>query len=247
MLIAEVESRSTRVCSALRATSDMASPDSKRTRVLLVDDHGVVRTGVRLIIQGSPGLAIIGEAADREQALAIATREQPDVILLDLDLGDDSGLAIISDLIAASGGARVIILTGIRDPEVHRKAVMLGAMGVVSKEKAADALIKAIERVQAGEAWLDPALVAGVLQEVSGKSKNVDPEARKIASLTNREREVVELVGLGIKNKQVAERLFISETTVRHHLTSIFDKLEVSGRVELLIYAMRHGLTNPPK
>lgn len=188
-----------------------------------------------------------GEAADRDEALALAAREQPDVILLDLDLGDDSGLAIISELIAAAGEARVIILTGIRDPEVHRKAVLLGAMGVVSKEKAAEVLIKAIERVHAGEAWLDPTIMAGVLNAVSGKSKKDDPEARKIATLTNREREVVELIGLGIKNKEVAERLFISETTVRHHLTSIFDKLEVSDRVELLMYAMRHGLASPPR
>ena len=225
----------------------MASADSKCIRVLLVDDHGVVRTGVRLIIEGSPGLKMAGEAADRDEALALAASQQPDVILLDLDLGDESGLAIISELIAAASVARVIILTGIRDPEVHRKAVMLGAMGVVSKEKAAEVLIKAIERVHAGEAWLDPAIVAGVLNTVSGKTKQDDREAQKISSLTNREREVVEQIGLGLKNKEIAERLFISETTVRHHLTSIFDKLEVSDRVELLMYAMRNGLASPPK
>src|SRR6185295_6593969 len=225
----------------------MLSADPKSIRVLLVDDHSVVRTGLRLILQGSTGMIMVGEAADRDEALAIAAREQPDVILLDLDLGDESGLAIISELIVAAGEARVIILTGVRDPEVHRKAVMLGAMGVVSKEKAAEVLLKAIERVHAGEAWLDPTIMAGVLKAVSGKAKKPDRDAEKIATLTNREREVVELIGLGIKSKEVAERLFISETTVRHHLTSIFDKLEVSDRVELLIYAMRHGLVRPPR
>ncbi len=219
---------------------------SKSIRVLIVDDHSVVRTGLRLVIQGSPGLTIVGDAANREEAMTLAARERPDIILLDLDLGGESGVAIISDLIAAAGDARVIILTGLRDPEVHRKAVMVGAMGVVSKENAAEVLIKAIERIHAGEAWLDPTIMAGVLNEMSGKSKKKDREAEKIATLTNREREVVALVGKGIKNKEVAERLFISETTVRHHLTSIFDKLEVSDRVELLLYAMRHGLASPP-
>ncbi len=225
----------------------MPSAISKSIRVLVIDDHSVVRTGLRLIIQGSPGLTIVGEAANRDEALALAARERPDIILLDLDLGDESGVAIISELLAAVAEARVIILTGLRDRDLHRKAVMLGAMGVVSKENAADVLIKAIDRIHAGEAWLDPTIMAGVLNEVSGKSKKGDREAEKIATLTNREREVVSLVGQGIKSKEVADRLFISETTVRHHLTSIFGKLEVSDRVELLLYAMRHGLANPPR
>jgi DNA-binding NarL/FixJ family response regulator len=222
---------------------------SKPIRVILIDDHSVVRTGLRLIIEGSPGMAIVGEAANRQDALAIAEREQPDIILLDLDLGNESGIEIISELISAAGNARIIILTGTRDPELHRKAILLGAMGLVSKEKAAEDLIRATRRVHAGEAWLDPAVVAGVLNEVSvaARSKKVDPDAEKIATLTKREREVVELVGQGIKSKEVAERLFISETTVRHHLTSIFEKLEVTDRVELMIFAFRHGLAKPPR
>jgi DNA-binding NarL/FixJ family response regulator len=170
---------------------------SKPIRVILIDDHSVVRTGLRLIIEGSPGMAIVGEAANRQDALAIAEREQPDIILLDLDLGKESGIEIISELISAAGNARIIILTGTRDPELHRKAILLGAMGLVSKEKAAEDLIRATRRVYAGEAWLDPAVVAGVLNEVSAaaRSKKVDPDAEKIATLTKREREVVELVG----------------------------------------------------
>ena len=222
---------------------------SKPIRVLLIDDHSVVRTGLRLIIEGSPGMAIVGEAANRRDAVAAAEREQPDIILLDLDLGNDSGIEIISELISAAVNARIIILTGTRDPELHRRAILLGAMGLVSKEKAAEDLIKAARKVHAGEAWLDPGVMASVLNEVSvaGKSRKVDPDAEKIATLTRREREVVELVGQGIKSKEVAERLFISETTVRHHLTSIFDKLEVTDRVELMIFAFRHGLAKPPR
>ena len=227
----------------------MVTPATKPIRILLVDDHAVVRAGLRLIIQSRTTMTIVGEAGNRDDALLLASSEHPDIILLDLDLGGDSGMALIADLIAAAGEARIIILTGLRDPEAHRQAVLLGAMGIVKKEKAAEVLITAIERVHAGEAWLDPSLMAGVLTEMtrSGKGRKTDPEADKIAALTNREREVIALVGEGIKSKEIAGRLFISETTVRHHLTSIFDKLGVADRVELLIYAYRHGLASPPR
>ena len=226
----------------------MVSPATKTIRILLVDDHIVVRAGLRLIIQSRPGMAIAGEAGNSAEAIALATSLQPNIVLLDLDLGGESGTTLISQLIAAASEARIIALTGIRDREIHRQAVLLGAMGVVPKEKAADVLVSAIERVHAGEAWLDPSLVAGVLNQVSrAKPAKTDPDTERIASLTNREREVIALLGEGIKNKEIAERLFISETTVRHHLTSIFDKLEVADRVELLIYALRHGLASPPR
>ena len=226
----------------------MVSPATNTIRILLVDDHLVVRAGLMLIIQSQPGMTIAGEAGNSDEALALAASVQPDIILLDLDLGGESGTNLISQLIAAASSARIIALTGIRDREIHRQAVLLGAMGVVPKEKAADALVSAIERVHAGEAWLDPSLVAGVLSEVSRpRPAKTDPDTGRIASLTNREREVTTLIGEGLKNKEIAGRLFISETTVRHHLTSIFDKLEVADRVELLIYAFRHRLASPPR
>jgi len=227
----------------------MVTPATKPIRILLVDDHAVVRAGLRLIIQSRTCMTIVGEAGNRDDALSLADSEHPDIILLDLDLGGDSGMTLIADLIAAAGEARIIILTGLRDPEAHRQAVLLGAMGIVKKEKAAEVLITAIERVHQGEAWLDPSLMAGVLTEVtrSSRGRKTDPEADKIAALTKREREVIALVGEGIKSKEIAGRLFISETTVRHHLTSIFDKLGVADRVELLIYAYRHGLASPPR
>jgi len=226
----------------------MVTQQAKVIRILLVDDHAVVRAGLRMIVESRPGMTIVGEAGNRDDALALAASEHPEIILLDLDLGGDSGMTLISELIAASSDTRIIILTGLRDPGAHKQAVLLGAMGIVRKEKAAEVLIAAIERVSEGEAWLDPSLMAGVLNEMtrSGKPGKTDPEEKKIATLTKREREVVALIGEGIKNKEIAARLFISETTVRHHLTSIYDKLEVTDRVELLIYAFRHGLASPP-
>ena len=214
-----------------------------------MDDHQVVRTGLRMIIESQPEMRIVGEAGNRVEALAIAAKENPDIILLDLDLGDSSGADIIDELLKAASSARIIILTGIRSPEAYKKALMLGAMGIVPKDKAADVLINAIKVVRNGEAWIDPATTASILSAVSRSTrpKPADPEAEKIAALTNREKEVVALVGEGFKNKEIADRLFISDTTVRHHLTSIFDKLGVSDRVELLIYAYKHGLADPPR
>lgn len=201
-----------------------------------------------MLIQSREGMTIVGEAGNRGEALVVAGSEQPDIILLDLDLGDESGLDLIPALLEASAGARVIILTGTRDPEAQHRALSLGAMGIVHKEKAPEALLSAIERVHAGEAWLDPMLTAKLLGEMAkaGKPKKPDPEADRVATLTGREREVVGLIGEGLKNSQIAERLFISEWTVRHHITSIFSKLEVSDRVELIMLAYRQGLARPP-
>jgi len=224
----------------------MTDSVTKPIRILLIDDHAIVLAGLRLLIESRPGLKVVGEAGNRAEALAIAAQERPDIILLDLDLGRDSGLDFLPELLLAAKEARVIILTGVRDLEAHRRAVSLGAMGVVPKEKAADVLIKAFEKVHAGEVWLDRSMIATVLAERS-RPKKVDPEAAKIAALSPREREVVALVGQGIKNKQIATRLFISETTVRHHLTSIFSKLDLSDRFELIIYAYRHNLARPPQ
>jgi DNA-binding NarL/FixJ family response regulator len=155
----------------------------------------------------------------------------------------------IPTLLATAPGARIVILTGVRDPDLHRQAVELGAMGLVSKEKAAVELLQAIRQVGAGEAWLEPALVASVLRTIAhtGGKLPVDREALKIAALSEREREVIALIGKGLRNKQIADQLCISETTVRHHLTAIFTKLAVADRLTLVIYAYRHGLAPLPQ
>src|SRR5204863_7278946 len=150
---------------------------------------------------------------------------------------------------SAAATARVLTLTGVRDPELHRRAVRLGVMGVVVKEKAAEVLLQAIEKVHAGEVWLERAMITRVLREMTRRDEptQTDPEAAKTATLTAREREVIALIGEGLKNQQIARRLFISETTVRHHLTAIFAKPGVADRLELVIYAYRHGLAKPPR
>lgn len=218
-----------------------------RIRVLIIDDHAVVREGLRLLIDTQPGMAVVGSAGNCAEALRVAEEEKPDVVLLDLDMGGESGLRFLSEASGKGMGARVIILTGLHDAEAHRRAIRLGAVGLVLKEKASEVLIKAIEKVHAGEAWLDRSMTAAMLGELSsGGGVNGDPDAARIATLTDRECEVIKLIGEGLKNKQIGKRLFISETTVHHHLTSIFSKLGVSDRFELMIYALRHGLARQP-
>jgi DNA-binding NarL/FixJ family response regulator len=223
----------------------MLNRDNTLIRILLIDDHSVVRAGLRMVIESKPGLKVVEEAATGRDALAAAAREMLDIILLDLDLGDESGLDILPALRTTAQNARVIALTGVRNHEMHRSAMRLGAMGLVLKSHAKENLIKAIERVHAGEAWLDRSMMASLLTEMSGphlRQKQEDPEVAKIAMLTEREREVVALVCEGLNNKAIGERMSISDTTVRHHLSSIFNKLDVANRLELVIYAYRQGI-----
>lgn len=225
----------------------MLSPPGPSIRLLLVDDHELVRTGLRMLVERHPSIEVVGEASDAQGALALAARARPDIILLDLDLGGESGLGVLGKLLAVASDARVILVTGVRSPDEHQRAVQLGAMGLVRKEQAADVLLEAIERVHAGEVWLEPALVAralgGMSRQRAVEPAPIDPEQARIGRLTRREREVIVLVLEGLQNKQIAERLAISETTVSHHLTSVFGKLGLISRFDLIIYAYRHGLT----
>jgi DNA-binding NarL/FixJ family response regulator len=227
----------------------MTTPPSLPIRVLLVDDHAVMRMGLRLLLEGQPDLLVVGEAATSAEALAAATCVAPDVIVLDLDLGGESAIDSLPALRAAAPRARVLILTGVRDPNLHRQAVLCGAMGLIRKETAAGVLLQAIRKVQAGEVWLEPTMMASILDEIQSASTapSRDPEAAKIATLTAREREVIALIGEGLRNRDIARRLHISETTVRHYLTVIFAKLEVTDRLELAVYAYRHGLVPLPQ
>jgi DNA-binding NarL/FixJ family response regulator len=214
--------------------------------VMIVDDHVVIRSGLRMLIEHDQQMRVVAMAGNQAEALERAAKETPDVIVLDLLLGDEDALGFLPELCEASPNSRVLILTGVQNPDAHRRAIRRGAMGIVLKEHAADQLLKAIEKVNKGEVWIERSMMGSMIQELS-KPPMVDPEMVKIESLTEREREVIALVGEGLKNKQVGERLFISETTVTHHLSSVFSKLEVSDRLELIIYAFRHGLAKMPK
>jgi DNA-binding NarL/FixJ family response regulator len=221
----------------------MQEAEAPQIRIVLVDDDTIMRAGLRMLIERGQGFAVVGEAGNREDAVAVVSREQPDIILLELDLGGRSSLEFFTELTSAAKGAHVLVLTAVNDPEMHRHAVLLGSAGVVLKRQASQALLRAIERVYQGEVWLDQATIAGLL---SVANNGGDEEVVRIASLTKREREIILLIGEGLRNKQIADRLFVSETTVRHHLTSIFSKLGVSSRLDLVVYAYGHGLAKSP-
>ena len=215
-------------------------------RIIIVDDHAVIRTGLRMLIEQDQTMKVVAMVGTTAEALEQAMLEQPDIIILDLVLGDEDGLSFLPELREKVPGSRVLILTGVQNPDSHRSAIRLGAMGIVLKEHAADLLLKAIRKVHEGEVWIDRSMMGMMIQEFT-KPIQANPEDAKISALTMREREVITLVGEGLKNRQFAERLFISETTVTHHLSSVFSKLEVSDRLELIIYAFRHGLAKMPK
>ena len=228
----------------------METPKKKRgVNILIVDDHSVIRAGLRLLIETDPRYGVCGDVGSCPEAVEAAERLQPDLILLDIDLNGENGLACVQALLQSAPAASVLVLTGTSDPSVHEQALKVGAMGLVLKDKAAEVLLKAIGKVNQGEVWFDRTVMGSVLAEMSrgGKRVSVTPDEARIRSLTDREREVVTLIGEGLKNRQISERMFISETTVRHHLTSIFSKLDVSDRLELVIYAYRHNLAKPPR
>lgn len=229
-------------------TNSMNNPE-KSIRVYLIEQQSIVRAGLRMLIASHSKFAVIGEAASYTDLSKFV--EQPDIILLDINSLDLQEISqAIPKLLSTGGSARVLLLTDNEDQEATLKALRLGAMGLINKNESAETLLKAIERVHAGEVWINRSLMAQVLgglwQAKLGQNGNQDPEEIKIATLTEREREVVTLIGEGLRNRQIAERLFISEITVRHHLTSIFDKLGVSDRFELAIYSYRHGLAKLP-
>ena len=222
----------------------MQEAKALQTRIVLVDDQAMVRAGLRMLIESEQGFTVVGEAGDRDAALAVVAREQPDVIVLELSLVGQSSLEFFAELMAAAKGARVLVVTAVEDPELHRRALLLGCAGVLLKRQGGETLLKAIERVGQGEVWFDQSMIAGLLSAAASIAGGQD--VVRMAMLTKREREIILLVSEGLRNKQVADRLFISETTVRHHLTSIFSKLGVSNRLDLVVYSYRHGIAKPP-
>jgi len=215
-------------------------------KIVLVHPHLLIRAGLRCLLEAR-GLQVVGEAATRSEACAGIKTEQPDLVLTDADIAGERLVAALPDLLAACEHSRVLVVTATCDPRLHAEAVEAGASGIVLLDQSPDVLIKAIEKVHAGELWVDRSTTAGVLARMTRRRRDVDPETLKIQSLTRREREIVDLVGEGLKNRHIADRLFISEATVRNHLTSILDKLDLGDRFELAVYAFRHGLVTYPQ
>ena len=217
--------------------------DAATIKVSIIEDHAIVRAGLRMLLENSSRMSVLWETQTASAAIADGNLVNPDVILLDLDLGVEKGLDRLPELLERFTPARILVLTALQDTQQHLASVASGASGVVVKEQAPEELLKAVEGVHAGEAWLAKPLMAAVMGNLSRDPKEeVSPEAEKIARLTPREAEIVSLVSEGMNGEKIAARLKISEATVRNHLTSILSKLSLANKFELAVYAHRHGL-----
>jgi len=213
-------------------------------RILLVDDHKTMLWGLERLIQAEgPSLTLVGSASDGAEATALCTALRPDIVLLDLDLKGSSSIDFLPALVA-NGSTRVVILSANRDQGTLAAAVKAGARGVVSKEAPTDDVLLAVRKVHGGELWLDQSLMQALLGQLVAPVPKADPEAERIGTLTARERDVIGMIvqGKGALNKELAEKAFISERTLRNHLTTIYQKLDVANRLELYVYAIKHGL-----
>jgi two-component system, NarL family, nitrate/nitrite response regulator NarL len=214
-------------------------------RVLLVDDHRSVLWGLgKLIESASPQMKLVGAVTCPRDALAAAKKQAPDIVLLDLDLGEESGLDVVSKIRRA---ARVLILTGSRDAAVHDRAILAGAWGILHKAEPAEVILKAIACVNAGELWLDRGSLGRLLGALSRRAA-ATAESPAYSTLTAAERKVVAAVMRykGSPNKVVAAFLHLSEHTLRNHLASIYTKLGIHRRVDLVLYGIEHKLGTLP-
>jgi two-component system, NarL family, response regulator DegU len=214
----------------------MARDDSSGSaRVVVTGDYPLIRTAVARLIASEASMDVVGECANECDALAAAMRAVPDVVVMDVDLDSHNGGRpdLVSQLLSRIKPHPALILTrDDSDPPSIAAALAAGAWGIVLKNRSPEVFLRAIQAVVGGEAWLEPATLARVFGPTSRRRSSA-----MTTSLTRREREIVELVCQGLKNRKIGERLFISETTVRHHLTSIFNKLAVTSRLELMHYS----------
>jgi DNA-binding NarL/FixJ family response regulator len=217
-------------------------------RVFLADDHRVTLWGLQQLIDSArPEMEVVGTALTRAELVAHPALAETDLLLLDLDLGGEDGCTAMADVQRRCPG-RVLILTADDDVAHHRQAVMQGARGVLHKSESADTVLRAIRKVHQGEIWLHRNIVAELLGQLTGggtvSTPALDPATQRIATLTPRERDIVaQLVRMsGRKQLAVADALGLSEHTLRNHLTAIYSKLGVHGRLELHLFATEHGL-----
>lgn len=211
-----------------------------RQRILLVDDHEVVRLGLRTLLEKNPNFEVVAEAATAREAVEKTKTHKPDVIVMDIRLKGGSGIEATQEITEKYPDTRVIMLTSYAEDEMLFSAIRAGAAGYVLKQIGGDDLIDAIEAVGRGEALLDPAVTQRVFQEVRKAAR--EEEASAFADLTQQEMHVLQLVSEGRTNRQIAELLFLGEGTVRNYVSSILSKLNVRNRAEAAAYAVEHNL-----
>ncbi|MBS1850875.1 MAG: response regulator transcription factor [Acidobacteria bacterium] len=226
--------------------------DIKRShpiRIVIADDHPIFRDGLRRLLEAESDLKVIGEACDGLEAVKLARQLKPDILLLDLAMPRQPGLEALRELSSpsSSNAVRVILLTAAAEKHQIVEALQLGARGVVLKDSATQLLLKSIHTVMSGEYWVGRESVSNLVQYLRTLVQSSGEEARqKKFGLTPREIEIVSAVVAGYANKEIAEYFKISEDTVKHHLSNIFDKLGVSTRLELALFAVNQSLPLKP-
>jgi DNA-binding NarL/FixJ family response regulator len=232
-------------------TSGAGVPTKSKIRIVVADDHPIFRDGLCKLLALEEDFEVVAQAQDGRQVLDVLQQHEPDILLLDLKMPGLDGLATLQRLQVARNKTRVIVLTASDDKNEFVQAMKLGTSGIVLKQTATELLIKSIRKVHAGEIWLDSHTTAAVIRTFVAADEapapppqqlSPAPRDRERSPLSQREREIVALVAQGFKNKEMAEKMFISEQTVKNHLHNIFDKLGVSDRLELALYAIHNNL-----
>jgi DNA-binding NarL/FixJ family response regulator len=218
--------------------------EGAKIRIVVADDHPIFRDGLCKLLALEEDFQVVAQAQDGKQVLEVLQQHEPDILLLDLKMPGLDGLATLQRLQAMRHKTKVIVLTASEDKNEFIQAMKFGTSGIVLKQTATELLIKSIRKVYAGEIWLDSHTTAAVMRQFAAVDElpPSPPPARERPPLSQREREIVALVAQGFKNKEMAEKMFISEQTVKNHLHNIFDKLGVSDRLELALYAIHHNL-----
>lgn len=206
-----------------------------RTTVFLIDDHPLVREALNMLAESAGDLRVVGSSESASAAIEPLQRLSPDLVLLDIDLGHEDGLEWLPRVAAAAPRARILILTALREPARDEEALRAGARGLVLKSAPPETLLQAIRGVATGALWFDTSALAHA-QDASTSSGG------RGSSLTPREREIVSLIAEGLRNDEIARRLGITPKTVKNHLTALFEKVGVSSRLELVVYAYQHRL-----
>jgi two-component system, NarL family, response regulator LiaR len=213
---------------------------SQTIRVLIADDHVVVRKGIRALLATEPGIDVVGEATDGAEAVRAAAELRPDIILMDIVMPTVDGIEAVRRIMAAQPGSRILVLTSFATDDQIFPALKAGALGYLLKDTGPEDLVQAIRQVHRGESSLHPTIARKVLQELSRppqRPPTPDP-------LTEREVEVLRLVAQGRSNQEIARMLVVSEATVRTHVSSILSKLHLASRTQAALYALREGLAS---
>ena len=224
-----------------------AAKEGELIRIVIADDHPIFRDGLRKLLMLEEDFRVVAEARDGKEVLEVLDEVQPDILLLDLKMPGLDGLTALQKLQNSRTKTKVIVLTASEDKNQFVQAMKFGTCGIVLKQTATELLIKSIRKVHAGEIWLDSHTTAAVMRQFASPmdSAPLGSRDRDRSPLSQREREIVVLVAQGFKNKEMAEKMFISEQTVKNHLHNIFDKLGVSDRLELALYAIHKNIHTP--